>query len=73
MSSYVGRSEHELAGGIEDWEDLEGAEVDRYGFILVHRQHQERGASPELGAPQRVSTVGPPYDVTSPSSIADSI
>ncbi|KAF3766109.1 hypothetical protein M406DRAFT_88917 [Cryphonectria parasitica EP155] len=27
------RHEFELAGGIEDWEDVRGADVDRYGFI----------------------------------------
>lgn len=27
------RNEHELAGGIEDWEDIEVENVDRYGFI----------------------------------------
>ena len=28
------REEHELAGGIEDWQDMDNAEVDRYGFIV---------------------------------------
>ena len=28
------REEYETAGGIEDWEDLHGEDVDRYGFIL---------------------------------------
>lgn len=27
------RKDTELAGGIEDWEDIDGANVDRYGFI----------------------------------------
>lgn len=27
------RREFELAGGLEDWEDVDGADVDRYGFI----------------------------------------
>lgn len=31
------RREYEWAGGIEDWEDLEGANVDRYGFISHRR------------------------------------
>ncbi|KAK4212212.1 USP6 N-terminal-like protein [Rhypophila decipiens] len=31
------RREFERAGGLEDWEDLEGAEVDRYGFINPKR------------------------------------
>ncbi|XDG03327.1 hypothetical protein ABKA04_002942 [Annulohypoxylon sp. FPYF3050] len=29
------RHQHELAGGIEDWEGVHGADVDRYGFISV--------------------------------------
>lgn len=33
-SSIVVRQPHELAGGIEDWEDVCGGEVDRYGFIM---------------------------------------
>lgn len=28
------RNEFELAGGIEDWEDVHGEDVDRYGFIV---------------------------------------
>ncbi|KAK3297660.1 uncharacterized protein B0H64DRAFT_339545 [Chaetomium fimeti] len=31
------RREYERAGGIEDWADLDGAEVDRYGFISPKR------------------------------------
>ncbi|KAL2129406.1 hypothetical protein VTI74DRAFT_7834 [Chaetomium olivicolor] len=31
------RREYERAGGIEDWEDLEGLDVDRYGFISPKR------------------------------------
>ncbi|RVX73822.1 hypothetical protein B0A52_02712 [Exophiala mesophila] len=29
------REEHELAGGLEDWKDVDNADVDRYGFILA--------------------------------------
>lgn len=29
------RNEFELAGGIEDWENIHGQDVDRYGFITV--------------------------------------
>lgn len=32
VSKYA-REAHELAGGIEDWEDVDGRAVDRYGFI----------------------------------------
>lgn len=31
------RRETELAGGLEDWEDVDGGDVDRYGFISVPR------------------------------------
>jgi hypothetical protein len=31
------RGEFELAGGLEDWEDVSGADVDRYGFITPKR------------------------------------
>lgn len=35
-ASYT-KEAHEVAGGMEDWEDLEGAVVDRFGFINAHR------------------------------------
>jgi hypothetical protein len=35
-TSYT-KSTHELAGGIEDWEDVQGGDVDRYGFITPNR------------------------------------
>ncbi|KAL7956261.1 putative TBC domain protein [Trichoderma compactum] len=31
------RRDTELAGGLEDWEDVDGASVDRYGFITAPR------------------------------------
>lgn len=31
--SYIARDPHEVAGGIEDWQDIGGRDVDRYGFI----------------------------------------
>lgn len=30
----IAREPHETAGGIEDWSELDGEEVDRYGFIV---------------------------------------
>ncbi|KAE8452453.1 hypothetical protein EG329_000355 [Mollisiaceae sp. DMI_Dod_QoI] len=49
------RSEHELAGGIEDWEDVEGSDVDRYGFIDLRRKVSRPGTpEPKI---HRVSTV----------------
>lgn len=32
------RSDFQLAGGMEDWEDVDIANVDRYGFIITPRQ-----------------------------------
>ncbi|KIW93814.1 uncharacterized protein Z519_05129 [Cladophialophora bantiana CBS 173.52] len=29
------REENELAGGLEDWKDIDNADVDRYGFIIA--------------------------------------
>ena len=40
-----GRRVHEMAGGIEDWEDVDGDEVDRYGFITIRRP-QSRASTP---------------------------
>ena len=50
------RRPHELAGGIEDWEDVEGKDVDRYGFITTSKTTSRPG-TPEPRPPQRVSTV----------------
>ncbi|OTB04320.1 hypothetical protein M426DRAFT_58747 [Hypoxylon sp. CI-4A] len=36
------RSEYELAGGIEDWEGVQGEDVDRYGFISAQQQSSPR-------------------------------
>lgn len=33
--SLIQREESELAGGLEDWQDIDNANVDRYGFIIV--------------------------------------
>ena len=38
------REDNELAGGIEDWGDLDGGDVDRYGFI-VPRIHTSQTSS----------------------------
>lgn len=40
-SSYYSKESNELAGGIEDWQDVDSQYVDRYGFI-----HPDRLASP---------------------------
>ena len=50
------KKEHELAGGIEDWENVNGSDVDRYGFIKLDRKSSRPG-TPEPKPPQRVSTM----------------
>ncbi|KAI9746154.1 MAG: hypothetical protein M1818_000835 [Claussenomyces sp. TS43310] len=51
------RREYELAGGLEDWEDINGQDIDRYGFITIPREDSARPGTPEARRPQRVSTV----------------
>lgn len=57
------REENELAGGIENWEDVHGGDVDRYGFIVQRRlpsresdMNSSRVMSPEPARLQRTST-----------------
>lgn len=63
------KTEHEMAGGIEDWEDVHGEDVDRYGFITL-RKEPSRGGTPEPRAPQRVSTVSSPVFLGAITQIA---
>ena len=56
-------TDNEAAGGIEDWENLNKDDVDRYGFIVPRKitsrgspGQQSRGATPEPPRLQRVST-----------------
>jgi hypothetical protein len=49
-SSYISvskysRETHELAGGIEDWADVDGRAVDRYGFIRKNTPSMSRFSS----------------------------
>ena len=62
--SLIIREENELAGGIEDWEDLKLGDVDRYGFIVPRKLDSEASSmnSPHVTTPeplriQRVSTL----------------
>jgi hypothetical protein len=55
LSTRSEKKEHEIAGGIEDWEDVDGNDVDRYGFINMRRN--SRPGTPEPRPPQRISTV----------------
>ncbi|KAK5117177.1 hypothetical protein LTR85_008945 [Meristemomyces frigidus] len=56
-SSYS-REAHEFAGGIEDWEDVEGQDVDRYGFINPSRaaSRQSNGSQRHGGGIHRIAT-----------------
>ena len=63
-SSVIVREANELAGGIEDWEDLNGGDVDRYGFIIPRKASSpasslssNRANSPEPARIQRMTTV----------------
>ena len=45
-SSLICREESELAGGLEDWQNVDNADVDRYGFIIP----QNRSTSSLVGS-----------------------
>ena len=57
------REERELAGGIEDWENVDNGDVDRYGFIIPSQASQDSSLDSLHAKPrdplriQRVSTV----------------
>ncbi|KAL8866319.1 MAG: hypothetical protein Q9174_006372 [Haloplaca sp. 1 TL-2023] len=57
------KDDKDLAGGIEDWENLNGGDVDRYGFIVPAAPSRGSSMSPTRKEPsdppkiQRVSTV----------------
>ncbi|KAI9870436.1 MAG: hypothetical protein M1830_004256 [Pleopsidium flavum] len=62
--SVIAREQNELAGGIEDWEDIHSGDVDRYGFIVPRRLPSQCASmnsghpkSPEPQRVQRVSTL----------------
>ncbi|KAF7543555.1 hypothetical protein G7046_g9976 [Stylonectria norvegica] len=50
--SDLPKAHFELAGGLEDWEDIDGADVDRYGFINVPRPGSRVGTPTELKSAQ---------------------
>jgi hypothetical protein len=60
--SPLSKEPHETAGGLEDWSNLEGGEVDRYGFIIPRKTgsreaaHQDGLEGPEHIGIQRVTT-----------------
>lgn len=50
------REENELAGGLEDWKDVDNADVDRYGFILARAPTSVVDGADE-SKPQRLTRV----------------
>lgn len=61
-TSFIDRQSYEVAGGIEDWEDVGGGQVDRYGFIMPKdlRSTSANGVDPRFDSPsgiQRTSTI----------------
>jgi hypothetical protein len=60
--SALAKEPHESAGGLEDWSNLEGGEVDRYGFIIPKKTrskdvgNEDGLEGPELTGIQRVTT-----------------
>ena len=56
--SMIIREESELAGGIEDWDEVTGSEVDRYGFIVIQRSGSNTvDPNGDNYTPHRVSTM----------------
>ncbi|KAF1985850.1 hypothetical protein K402DRAFT_315324, partial [Aulographum hederae CBS 113979] len=52
--NIIKRQPFEIAGGIEDWQDVEGGGVDRYGFILPKRL-ESRGSATGSNIPAEAS------------------
>lgn len=63
--SLFARDEYELAGGMEDWEDLDGSDVDRYGFIVPKRLPSPGSSLPLAIKPPRVQRVTTSLQVAS--------
>ncbi|OAG11309.1 RabGAP/TBC [Paraphaeosphaeria sporulosa] len=56
-SVLIAKEPNETAGGIEDWSELDGGEVDRYGFIVPKKTASGgSGGGPDEPRIQRVST-----------------
>lgn len=60
--STLSKEPNEIAGGLEDWSNLEGGEVDRYGFIIPKKtgprdaKEEDGLEGPERIGIQRVTT-----------------
>lgn len=67
-SSLPAGEEMELAGGIEDWENVNSGDVDRYGFIVprkVSRDSSVRAEVPQSPDPPRLQRVSTALQVAS--------
>jgi hypothetical protein len=53
--SPLPKEPHETAGGLEDWSNLEGGEVDRYGFIIPKKTaSRDAGNEDGLEGPEQI-------------------
>ncbi|KAF6784295.1 tbc domain protein [Colletotrichum sojae] len=55
MHATENDAEYELAGGLEDWEDINGYDVDRYGFINPRKAEFKMATSTDLKTSQYAS------------------
>ena len=69
LESTVRHEGYELAGGIEDWEDVNGGDVDRYGFIVPQHVIPANPSSPsvrlQLPEPPRLQRMSTSLQVAS--------
>jgi hypothetical protein len=50
----LSKEPHETAGGLEDWSNLEGGEVDRYGFIIPKKLRSQEATEIGLEGPEQI-------------------
>lgn len=55
-SPIIAREDNELAGGAEDWQDINNAEVDRYGFIVPRTPPMDPADIAKAGGVKRTPT-----------------
>ncbi|KAK4613927.1 TBC domain-containing protein [Fulvia fulva] len=57
-ASYYSKASHEVAGGFEDWDEIDGRAVDRYGFIHANRPASRFSMASSIERPgmQRIAT-----------------
>ncbi|KAL9602693.1 MAG: hypothetical protein Q9219_001683 [cf. Caloplaca sp. 3 TL-2023] len=59
------REEQEMAGGIEDWENVTSGEVDRYGFIVPSQASQGSSLDSRQSKSQRIQRVSTVLQIAS--------